>query len=108
MLITFSFTDLSGQKLRPALILGHSHEGDLIVAFVTTQTGRQSPVALPSEQVLQPSDAEFPLTGLKAPSSIRLDKVATLHRRLARRRLGRIGPGTSTAIARCLRHVFGL
>jgi mRNA interferase MazF len=108
VLISFPFTDLSGQKLSPALTLGQSFEGDLIVAFVTTQTGTRSTAALASEHVLQPVDPEFAVTGLRAPSSIRLDKIATLHRRLAQRRLGHIGPTTSAGVANCLRYVLGL
>ena len=38
VLITFPFTDLSGSKLRPALILTES-ELDVTVSFITTQIG---------------------------------------------------------------------
>lgn len=38
VLITFPFTDLSGSKLRPALILTES-ELDITVSFITTQIG---------------------------------------------------------------------
>ena len=108
VLIPFPFTDLSGQKLRPALLIGQSSAGDLIVAFITSRVS--VPAASPSlaEHVLLPSDREFSSTGLKVPSAIRLDKIATLHQLLARRRIGHIGAGTQTGVARCLRHVFGL
>ena len=36
VLIQFPFTDLSGSKMRPALILTSNHE-DVTVAFITTQ-----------------------------------------------------------------------
>jgi mRNA interferase MazF len=36
VLITFPFTDLSGTKLRPALVLANT-ELDLTVSFITTQ-----------------------------------------------------------------------
>lgn len=38
VLISFPFTDLSGSKLRPALILTES-ELDVTVSFITTQIG---------------------------------------------------------------------
>ena len=40
VLIPFPFTDLSGKKLRPALILVES-QSDVVVSFLTTQLHRQ-------------------------------------------------------------------
>ena len=37
ILITFPFTDLSGSKLRPALVLADTNF-DITVCFITTQT----------------------------------------------------------------------
>ncbi len=39
ILITFPFTDLSGSKLRPALVLAADKE-DVTVAFITTNLQR--------------------------------------------------------------------
>lgn len=38
VLITFPFTNLTGNKLRPAVILAET-DLDLTVCFITTQTG---------------------------------------------------------------------
>jgi mRNA interferase MazF len=38
VLITFPFTDLSGSKLRPAVVLASTNL-DLTVCFITTQLG---------------------------------------------------------------------
>ena len=105
ILVHFPFTDLSGQKLRPALIVGHSAGDDLIVAFITSHTGTAMTSA---EHLLGSADTEFRSTGLKASSVVRLNKIATLHRMLIRRRIGRIGPRTARAVAGCLRYVFEL
>jgi mRNA interferase MazF len=40
VLITFPFTDLSGSKLRPAVVLGDTNL-DVTVSFITTQTNWQ-------------------------------------------------------------------
>ena len=40
VLITFPFTDLSGSKLRPAIVLVDTNF-DLTVCFITTQINRQ-------------------------------------------------------------------
>jgi mRNA interferase MazF len=104
VLIQFPFTDLSAQKLRPALIVGRVSGDDVIVAFISSRrTFSTDPSA---EHAVGSTDAEFGTTGLKSPSLIRLNKLATLHRGLVRRRIGRIGPATQRAVARGLRYVF--
>ena len=42
ILITFPFTDLSGSKLRPVVILADSNE-DVTVTFITTQLKWREP-----------------------------------------------------------------
>ncbi|HEY7061938.1 MAG TPA: type II toxin-antitoxin system PemK/MazF family toxin [Chloroflexota bacterium] len=105
VLITFPFTDLSGQKVRPAVVVGRVTGTDVIVAFITSQAGGS---VFPAECALDPTDPEFSRTGLRVASRIRLDKLATLHRALVQRRIGRIGPSTEQAFAAALRHVFVL
>ena len=103
VLIQFPFTDLSAQKLRPALIVGRVTGDDIIVAFISSRVSNADPNA---EHALGPTDAEFRMTGLKSASLIRLNKLATLHRDLVRRRIGQIGTATHRAVATGLRHVF--
>jgi len=86
VLIAFPFTDLTGQKRRPALIVGRVQSDDLLVAFITTQIVLAHP---PAALLIGPNDPEFLQTGLKTSSIVRLDKLATLHRRLVSRRLNR-------------------
>jgi mRNA interferase MazF len=105
VLVRFPFTDLSGSKLRPALIVGRPAGDDFIVAFITTRVATRDPR---SAHLLQPSDMEFRTTGLKVPSVIRLERLATLQRSLIQRRLGSIGQRTEQVVARCLRYVFEL
>ena len=79
VLIPFPFTDLSGKKLRPALVLAVS-PADIIVAFITTQTERKEP----NDVELQPDSN----TGIKKPSLIRPAKLATIDKTIA---IGKIG-----------------
>ncbi len=83
VLITFPFTDLSGSKLRPAVILADTSL-DLTVCFVTTQTQRQEP----SDVSLYPSQ----INGLRRASLIRTSKIATLDKALAKGLLGTLTP----------------
>jgi len=79
VLIPFPFTDLSGNKNRPALILIDS-EDDVTVCFITSQLKWQSEFDLP----IKPSD----VNGLKTASLIRLNKFATIDKDLIIGRLG--------------------
>jgi len=79
VLIPFPFTDLTGNKNRPAVILIES-ENDVAVCFITTQLKWQSAYDIP----VKPTE----LNGLKKPSLIRLSKLATIDKELIIGRLG--------------------
>ena len=81
VLITFPFTDLSGSKLRPAVILTDSAL-DLTVCFITTQLQWQEATDV---QIMPASS-----NGLKKQSLIRTSKIATLDKTLAKGLLGRL------------------
>ncbi len=104
VLVRFPFTDLAGQKLRPALVVGRPADEDLVLAFMTSRVELTEPHA---EHLLAVGDPEFRLTGLRTASLIRLNQIATLHRSLIHRRLGTIGPETDQFVRSCLRYVFG-
>jgi len=105
VLVRFPFTDLSGLKLRPALIVGRVSGDDVVLAFVTSQT---APNQHRADVLLRAGDSEFVLAGLRVSSRVRLDRLVTLSRGLVIRRLGRIGPQTNTAVSDALRYVFEL
>lgn len=109
VLVSFPFTSLASTKVRPALLVGRPSGEDVIAAFITSRiAGGDGPAPDLAQYVLEPANAEFAATGLRAPSAIRLNKLATLHRGLIRRHLGYIGPATVSAVGACLRYVFDL
>ncbi len=69
VLIPFPFTDLAGNKLRPALVLLAS-KADVTVAFITTQIRWKEP----NDVILNPTKQN----GLKQESLVRLAKLATI------------------------------
>lgn len=73
VLITFPFTDLTGSKKRPALIL-LSRSLDVTVSFISTQLHWQETTDL----LLQPNATN----GLKKPSLVRIGKIATIDKAL--------------------------
>jgi len=99
VLITFPFTDLSGTKLRPAVILTDSNF-DVTVCFVTTQIQWQEP----TDVVLLPN-----LTNrLKKQSLIRTSKIATLDRSLMKGLLGKLTSNEVTEFNSKLKLLFQL
>ncbi len=77
----FPFSDLSGDKRRPALVVScdNDRRSDLIVCFITS-VPRSGPDMAPL--------AAGAGTGLKVPSVVRFDKLATLARSVIAGKLG--------------------
>jgi mRNA interferase MazF len=102
----FPFTDLSGQKLRPATIISPEPVGeDVLLAFISSVT----PAAPgPTEYVLETTQPAFASTGLKGPSVFKMGKLATLHRSLILRRLGQATPALQRAMDVVLKRAVGL
>lgn len=96
VIVAFPFTDLTMQKRRPALVLNEStEEGDVILAFIGTHL---PPQATPTSIFLLRDDPSFITTGLKSDSVLRLDKLATIERRLITRRIGKLPATFMTTI----------
>ena len=81
VLIPFPFTDLTGNKLRPALVLVSS-KAEVTVAFITTQIRWKEP----NDVILNPTNQN----GLKQESLVRLSKLATIDLNLVDGILGEI------------------
>jgi mRNA interferase MazF len=79
ILVPFPFTDLSGNKYRPALVLIES-EFDVTVCFITTQIRWKE-----IYDVVVPPTGD---NGLKKESLIRLTKFATIDKDLVWGRIG--------------------
>jgi mRNA interferase MazF len=79
VLIPFPFTDLTGNRNRPAVILSVS-EDDVLVSFITTQIKWKTEYDISVKPTI--------LNGLKKPSLIRLSKLATIDKELVIGRLG--------------------
>ncbi|MFZ4545290.1 MAG: type II toxin-antitoxin system PemK/MazF family toxin, partial [Saprospiraceae bacterium] len=75
------FTNLIGNKLRPAVIL-YKTELDFTACFITSKTDWQEPTDL----LLFPSQ----LNGLRKTSIVRTSKIATIDRELASGLLGKL------------------
>ncbi|SHK31646.1 mRNA interferase MazF [Roseomonas rosea] len=85
VLTRFPFTDLSGDKRRPALVVSRDNgrRTDLVVCFITSV-----PRSEPDMAPIKPT----PGTGLKVPSVVRFDKLATLDLGVIAGKLGEAPP----------------
>jgi mRNA interferase MazF len=99
VLITFPFTDLSGNKLRPAVILIDSPT-DITLCFITTQTQWQETFDI----IIEPSETN----GLRKHSLIRTNKIATLDKTLAKGLLGKLTQKEIEQLNKNLRSIFQL
>lgn len=99
-LARFPFTDLSGDKRRPVLIVSRDNDRrtDVVVCFITSvpRTGADMAVI----------DAT-PGTGLKVRSTVRFDKLATLDKSVITGRLGNAPADWLTAQRATFFGVFG-
>lgn len=100
VLARFPFTDLSGDKRRPALVVSRDNDRrfDLVVCFITS---------VPRSGPDMASIAAGPGTGLKIGSVVRFDKIATLDRSVIVGKLGDAPTAWLTAQQTCFRGVFG-
>jgi mRNA interferase MazF len=89
VLVPFPFTDLSGTKLRPGLVLWIDTIGDdVTLCFISSQNISS---LSPEEFILEPSDPDFTSTGLRVASKVRVTRITTIERRLITRRIGKLG-----------------
>jgi mRNA interferase MazF len=81
VLTRFPFTDLSGAKRRPALVVScdNDRRSDLVVCFITS-IQRSGPDMAPIAATAE--------TGLKVASVVRFDELATLDRSVIAGKLG--------------------
>ena len=97
VLLSFPFTNDTAAKQRPALVLFDAGDDDVVVARVTSQSSK--------------AEFDVPISrwrnaGLLAASITRLHKIATVERRLVRKKLGRLDDSDWSAAQTALKRIF--
>jgi len=101
VLIPFPFTDSSGVKVRPALVLAAPKKSaDIVLVFITSQLK----TSFPHTVTVSPCTEN----GLKTKSHIICSKLATLDKKVALGLLGTIDSNTLQQVDRELRTVLSL
>lgn len=89
ILVPFPFTDLSATKRRPAVVVSPDHfhrvADDVVLAAVTAQ-----PPTAPSEMNVSLVQSDLASGRIPRPSTVKLAKLFTMHRRLIAKRIGRL------------------
>ncbi len=100
VLVPFPFTDLSGQKVRPALVLATSRGDDCTLAFISSVSKKRGPFDIPVHASRH--------NGLKADSVIKLGKIATLQKSIMLGTIGHLEPALTAQADGKLRKFFRL
>ena len=91
VLIRFPQADLRVGKLRPALVIAVAPGtyADLLLAMISSRTYQ---AVSGFDEVISSSDVDYPTTGLKVDSVVRLARIATVTPSVINARLGNISP----------------
>ena len=101
VLVPFPFTDLSGNKVRPALIISKvPTKNDVVMVFITSKTKAKA-----KNLVSVQPDSQ---TGLKIKSHIVCGKIATLDKKIILGELGSLTKAAEKKVDNELKKVLGL
>jgi mRNA interferase MazF len=99
LLNAYPFSDLSGIKKRPALVIADRGDEDVLVIRITSEEPRDD------HDVSLDRWKEF---GLVLPSTARISKVATLSKKLVLKKIGKIGSPERKKVRAVLRDLLEL
>lgn len=91
VLVRFPFTDLSSEKLRPALV-------------ITPQINKEELCDI----LISSKDTDFNRTGLKRDSIIKTNKLATLNKRIIAGKIGVLSAKNITEVNTALKQILRL
>lgn len=101
ILVPFPFTDLSGDKVRPAVIISRAKIGsDVVVVFITSQSKLREKHLV----IVKPDEDN----GLKVPSKVVCSKIATLDAKIVLGELGAVSKVVQNQIDKELKVIFDL
>ncbi|MCR4334176.1 MAG: type II toxin-antitoxin system PemK/MazF family toxin [Patescibacteria group bacterium] len=100
ILTPFPFTDLSGNKVRPALVLHNQKDGeDCIVAFISSIKNKKS--IIHDIPVIATKN-----NGFKINSTIKISKIATLQKTIILGEIGNLESSIMTKVDNALKNIF--
>ena len=107
VLLSFPFTDLNSNKVRPALVIScdsfNNAGDDAVFIFITSAEPRTK-----FDVRVNNRDPSFLATRLKVSSTFRVSKLMALHRNLVKKRLGYADRNVLERVESCLRILLGM
>jgi mRNA interferase MazF len=101
VLVPFPFTDLSGNKVRPAVLLHASKKSqDCIVAFISSVRDKTSSFNVKINKSSK--------NNLKSDSVIKVDKITTLDKKMVIGKIGKVENEYIKIINEKIKIIFGL
>ena len=99
VLVKFPFSNLKGQKLRPALVLANVEFDNLILCQITSKP-------YTSNIAISINSGDFTEGSLPVESFVRPDKLFTADETIIKNTLGQLAPSTKDKILQSVRRLF--
>jgi len=110
ILADLPFTDMSGSKVRPALLVqsdtNNARLDDVILALITRTTNRAT--SEPTQLLVDLSTPDGQASGLLHTSAIKCEHLITLHKSFVKRVIGRLPDPLLRQINGCLKAALGI
>lgn len=110
VLAELPYSDMSGVKVRPALVVQNDVNNrrlqDVILALITSTTHRASMEA--TQLLIDITTPDGQQAGLLHTSAIKCEHLITLHQRFVKRVIGRLPPAVMQQVDACLKVSLGL
>jgi mRNA interferase MazF len=110
VLADLPFTDQSGSKIRPALVVqndwNNARLDDMILALVTRTTQRTA--SEPTQLLVDITTPDGKQSGLLHTSAIKCEHLITFHQSLVQRTIGSLSGSLMRQVDDCLKAALGL
>lgn len=110
VLLAFPFSDASGRKVRPALVVqsdrNNKRLANTIVAMITSTTERAA--REPTQLLIDRASPPGAQSGLLHTSAVKCENLFTVEQHVILRTIGRLAPATMAKVDGCLQAALGL
>lgn len=99
VLVSFPFSNLKGQKIRPAFVLARVEFNNLILCQITSKL-------YASKTAIRIDNKSFKKGNLPITSYVRPDKLFTADLSIISKSIGRLNPAVTSSILKNIRSIF--
>jgi mRNA interferase MazF len=108
VLVDYPFSDRTGSKVRPALVVQSDTLNHRITDTILAAISRSAHRASATQLLIDISSADGARTGLRQNSMIQCENLLTYDQRLVIARLGELSPTLMQSVANCLKVTLDL